>query len=166
MRIADYLPGLPATIATTMLEELRAALPLPVPDTPENRAARDHAALIAVAVLHPTNAADLILARSIVAMHAHAADCLRQADTLRHDPRMADRLRTLGNRMTRESLATTALLRTCQADAAKRAARQPPSPPPRILAPLPRDAADAREQRAARIRALDLRLIETPPTMH
>ena len=58
MSVADFLPYLAAGIARTMLEQLRTALPLPIPDTPENRDIRDQAAFAAVKALNPTNAAD------------------------------------------------------------------------------------------------------------
>ncbi|HME21605.1 MAG TPA: hypothetical protein VKI44_09720 [Acetobacteraceae bacterium] len=180
MRSTHYLPRLPATVAGVLLERLRSALPAPIPDTPENRATRDHDAFAAVAALRPANAADALFATMIVAEQAHASECLRMAGLMRQDSGMADRYRTLGNRMMRESLSSLDLLRTCQAGAAGQAASPPPaaSPPAGPLrdvslptqgeAPRPaaQPATDARQQRAARIRALDLRVIETPPTRH
>jgi hypothetical protein len=172
MSISDFLPELPATIARTTLEQLRSALPLPIPDTPENRASRDQAAFGAVAALRPANAADAVLAIMIVAAQAHASECLRRADELRHDPRMVGRLRTLANRMMREALSSLDLLRECQRRAPRPAAGRPPAPPlpgaPQceVSRPAPQAADDAAQKRAARIRALDLRVIETPPTRH
>jgi len=180
MRSTEYLPGLPATIASTLLEQLRSALPAPIPDTPGNRATRDHDAFAAVAALRPDNAADALVATMIVAQQAHASECLRMAGLMGQDPGMADRYRTLGNRMMRDSLSSLDLLRKCQGGAARQAVNPPPTafrpagPPRDVSLPTQREAprpaaqpaADARQQRAARIRALDLRVIETPPTRH
>src|SRR5271165_4822292 len=102
MRISDYLPSLPAAIASTMLEDLGSALPPPIPDTPENRAIRDHAAFAAIAALRPDNAADAMLATMIVAGQAHASECMRMAGVTRQDFRRADQYRTLAKRMMRE----------------------------------------------------------------
>ena len=57
MSVADFLPHLPAWIACATLEQLRAVLPLPIPNTPENRDIRDQEAFAAVKALNPTNAA-------------------------------------------------------------------------------------------------------------
>jgi hypothetical protein len=154
MSVADFLPYLAAGIARTMLEQLRTALPLPIPDTPENRDIRDQAAFAAVKALNPTNAADAMLAKSIVAFEAAANDTRRMADETHHDAALAARLRRLAEQLMRQAQSGRNLLRKCQA--------QPPVPPcPRALPDV-----RAEQARVARLRALDLRSMETSPTIH
>jgi hypothetical protein len=63
-----------------LIHTLRAALPPPVTDTPENRARRDNAAIAQVASLLPANAAESTLAAQYVAANARAMDCMRLAE--------------------------------------------------------------------------------------
>jgi hypothetical protein len=118
----------------------------------------------------------------IVVADAHAADCLRRADEPGMDAETARRSRTLASalaRQVRDALrtyqrhqATRRRSETSKQRAAVTGAAQTPrvvSPPasPETLRPVATDlAAEARRERAARIRALDLRVIETPTTMH
>lgn len=157
MHTTDVLPKLAPAIAEEILERLRAALPLPTPNTPATRAARDESAFFAISGLCPTDAAQASLAALIVAMQAHYLECLRQADLMRQDFKMADRFRAVGQQMMREVRGGLRLLRECQASANKAAAKPRPAMP---------CTADARRERRSRIRALNLRLIETPPTRH
>jgi hypothetical protein len=68
-----------------LIRTLRAALPAPVTDTPEDRACRDNAAIAQVASLLPANAAESSLAAQYVAANAQAMESLRLAQ----DPDMA-----------------------------------------------------------------------------
>lgn len=154
MPASDLLPAFPAFIANRMLDDLRAILPRPIPDTPENRDIRDRAALAAVKALSPTNAADAMHATLIVAFEAAAKDSQRMADGMGHDVPMAARLRRLADQLMRQAQSSRKLLRKWQAGAAAH-------PRPRFC-----PAARAEQERIARLRASDLRLIETSPTLH
>lgn len=154
MQVADFLPNIPASVAAALLAQLRAALPRPVPDTPQNREIRDRAAFAAVKALNPTDVAGAMLATMIVAMEAGAQDSFRMADEMQ-DFAGAMRMRKLGDRMMREAQRSRNFLRQCQA-------RRPRPPEPALPGPGNR----GNEERAVRPPALDLRLIETPPTIH
>lgn len=73
------LPHLPPDIVRHHVDTLLGVLPAPVPDTPEGRAARDEAALAALAALAPADAFDITLAVQIVGVNAHVMDCLRRS---------------------------------------------------------------------------------------
>lgn len=177
MELSEYLPLLPADMARYVLEQLRQTLPPPVPDTPEARAEREHRSFCAIAELRPANAADAMLASQIVLASAVAADCLRRAEACGDDVRVANANRSLARQFLREEKAARKLLQQIQkANAARKRVpwpikalrpglweRDPTAPPPRGAPPLD---AKARAERAARIRAIDLRVIETPPTRH
>jgi hypothetical protein len=62
MHTTETLPNLPPAIARQIFHTLTATLPPPVTDTPEDRAARDEAAIAAVAALHPADAFEALLA--------------------------------------------------------------------------------------------------------
>ncbi len=79
MPVDQLFPDLPAALVREVFADLCASLPLPLDDTPEARASRDDVAIAAVAALHPADAFDAKLASRIVAMDAHAADCLHSA---------------------------------------------------------------------------------------
>ncbi|HET7881929.1 MAG TPA: hypothetical protein VFL55_13675 [Acetobacteraceae bacterium] len=79
MQISDAIPNLPAEIVRHGLETLIGILPRPIPDTPENLAAREASAIRAVAALRPRDAFQLMLAVQIVGTDAHAMECLRFA---------------------------------------------------------------------------------------
>jgi hypothetical protein len=179
MSITNLLPHLPPFIAQHSLDDLRKALPLPIPDTPETREARDRAAFAAVAALRPADAADAMMAVSIVLAQAHAADSMRLAHETR-DPRQAERWRALSRQSMNNVRAGLRLLEKIQASRRKQAVqRQAQAPRPDTAlchAPLPenpprqpppaRPGDTARAERESRLRALDLRTIETPSTRH
>ncbi|HME24942.1 MAG TPA: hypothetical protein VKI44_27045 [Acetobacteraceae bacterium] len=79
MHLIDYLPQLPPPVARYALYTLTKALPPPDTDLPEERAARDVAAVAAVAALRPADALEARLAAQAVAADAHVIDCLRLA---------------------------------------------------------------------------------------
>jgi hypothetical protein len=76
MSVAYSLPNLSPDISRDILDTLIETLPHPDVTTPENYAARDEAAIAAVAALEP---ADII--------EAHMAIMARQVETLRRDLR-------------------------------------------------------------------------------
>ncbi len=182
MNITELLPNLSAAVARHLLDTVHGSLPRPIFDTPENRAARDQAAIAAIVGLQPGDAFEAMHAALIVVADAHAADSLRRADQPGLDAETARRSRTQAGALARQ---VRDALRTYQRHQATRrrseASKQPAaitgaghrpyavSPPPSPETPRPGTAdlaAEARRQRAARIRALDLRVIETPATMH
>jgi hypothetical protein len=182
MNITDLLPNLSAAVARHLFDTVRGSLPRPILDTPENRAARDKAAIAAIVGLQPGDAFEAMRATLIVVADAHAADCLRRADQPGTDAKTAHRSRTLAGALARQ---VRDALRTYQSHQASRrrseAGKQPAvaaglSDQPHVVSlpasletprPVVTDlAAEASRQRAARIRALDLRVIETPATRH
>jgi hypothetical protein len=177
MNITELLPNLSAAVARHLLDTVHGSLPRPIFDTPENRAARDQAAIAAIVGLQPGDAFEAMHAALIV-----VADALRRADQPGLDAETARRSRTQAGALARQ---VRDALRTYQRHQATRrrseASKQPAaitgaghrpyvvSPPPSPETPRTGAAdlaAEARRQRAARIRALDLRVIETPATMH
>jgi hypothetical protein len=60
-----------------LVHTLRASLPPPVTDTPEDLARRDNAVIAQVACLLPVNADEAILAVQYVAANAGVLECLR-----------------------------------------------------------------------------------------
>jgi hypothetical protein len=68
--LIDALPLLPRPIARHTLFILTEALPPPLGDLPEERAARDESAIAAVVALHPVDAQEARLAARSVAADA------------------------------------------------------------------------------------------------
>ena len=81
----DSLPNLPAAVSRVAFATLCTSLPRLAVDTPENRAARDEAAMIAVAALHPADGFEAKLAAEIVAADAWVMDNHRLAAEFRND---------------------------------------------------------------------------------
>jgi hypothetical protein len=88
---------LPRDMYYQVIHTLRAVLPPPVTDAPEDLVRRDHAAIAQVASLVPANADEANLGAQYVAASAYALDCLR---------------------LVRENPADTALVLKCSAQAA------------------------------------------------
>jgi hypothetical protein len=80
MSVAYSLPNLSPDISRDILDTLIETLPHPDVTTPENYAARDEAAIAAVAALEPADIIEAHMAIMIVAADAHAQVCLRLAD--------------------------------------------------------------------------------------
>jgi hypothetical protein len=76
---------LPRDAYYQLIHSLRALLPPPITDTPEDEARRDNAAIAQVACLLPASAAEATLGAQFVAAHTHAADCLRFARKFEDD---------------------------------------------------------------------------------
>ena len=103
MRADQHLPDLPPALAREAYAELCGSLPAPPADTPDARAAREDAAMAAVAALHPADAFEARLAVRIVAMEAHAADALRSASLAAADPDAQHRCRSQAASMARQA---------------------------------------------------------------
>jgi hypothetical protein len=166
--IIDALSNLPRPIARHTLFMLTEALPPPLGNLPEERAARDEAAVAAVADLQPADAYQARLAARSVGADAHAMDCLRLAALAGRDSDEARRCRAQAVAMARTAEAALRSLRAQQAagarpaDAATPALDEAPAPPvPAPAEPPPSDIlAEANEyalnhrKRAALIRRL------------
>ena len=144
MSIDQRLPNLPAYVVSHTLDTLRAALPPPVPDTSKNRAAMEELAVAALVALQPSDAFEAMLATQIVLQEAHAADCLRLAAEHGADPVIARRNRAMAGTMMKLMRSGLRTLRSRQAGRHGAQGTQTP----RV------------------VHALDLRVIETPPTRH
>jgi hypothetical protein len=103
MSITEALPHLSPAVARYTLHTLIRELPPAIPDTQEDRAERDEAAIAAVAALHPEDAFEARLAVRIVAADAQAADCLRSAAASGHDASEARRCRAQAGMMMRHA---------------------------------------------------------------
>lgn len=79
MNLVEHFPHLPTAVAFHTLNALRAGLPAPVPDTPEQRAARDASAIALINSLQPIDEAEAALAVKYVLDSAHAMECFRLA---------------------------------------------------------------------------------------
>jgi hypothetical protein len=157
------------------LEELRATLPRPIPDTPGAREVRDEIARSMFLALNPADVLDANFACQIILLSAHANDSLRIARETAHDPKFSRSARAQARSMMRLMRGTLGDLHAHQLARAEAWAGQPPPVPATSqLQPCPvpppnppaTSDADAKAQRAARIRELDLRVVETPDTRH
>jgi len=128
MRITDSLPNLPPAVARYTFHVLVSALPLPVTGSPEDRAAREEAAIAAVAALYPADAFEGRLAARIVATDAHAMDCLRLAVEPGIDPQDVRRRYAQASSMMRQS--QSALYALQRRQAAREKAEAALYPPP------------------------------------
>jgi len=164
MRITEILPNLSPDVARYTLDTLLAALPPPVPDTPENRAKHAELTFAAFASLRPANPVEAMLAAQVLASSAQVAYLLRLAAQPGLDPRTARQARTQAGSMARCERDALRMLQDSQKARSAVPATWPPAPPEPTQAE--RRAAEAAKQRAARIRALDLRLIDPPPSIH
>lgn len=162
MSLIDALPNLTPAIARHTLYILTGALPPPLSELPEERAARDEAAITAVADLRPIDAYEARLAARSVAADAYAMDCFRLAGESGRDPDAARRCRAEANAMSRVAESALRSLHRMQASRAKPEAalilaegqpqirhRAPepvaakPQPPRQVNPPLPDLATEA-----------------------
>lgn len=143
MSILDALSNLPQPIARHTLFMLTEALPPPLGNLPEERTARDEAAVAAVADLQPADAYQARLAARSVGADAHAMDCLRLAALAGRDSEEARRCRAQAAVMARTAEAALRSLRAQQAagvrpaDAVTPALDDVPAPPVPAPAELP-----------------------------
>jgi hypothetical protein len=161
MSVTLSLPNLPPAVARYTLFELTEGLPPPVTDMPEERAARDEAAIAAVADLRPANAFEARLAVRAVAADAQAMQCLRFAGQPGQPPEKAHGLRAQALAMMRASQGALRSLQGIQAARAKAAAapalgeaREPADPPPVDVAAEADRFAQRHRRQAALIRRL------------
>jgi hypothetical protein len=129
---------------------LRASLPPPITNTPEDEAHRDLAAIAHVASLLPGNAEEADIAALYVAAKAQGADCIRLARAYPNDPMLILKCTAQAASMMREALRWRALLERLQA--ARQKLEQDTAA---------RDAANATEQRALSL--LARALAHAPP---
>ena len=94
---------------------LRAALPTPVPNTPEALSRRDHAAIAEVASLRPANPAEAALAAQYVAANAQAMDTLGRARSAGTDHDLARKCAARAIDMMRQAEGAIQLLLRVQA---------------------------------------------------
>ena len=153
--IAKLLTYLPEYMLDDAVTTFIATLPAPIPDTPEIRAARITYAMQAFVALNPADAADAKLAQFVVVAELTAAWCKQRIMQPDITPKLARSFARQAESMLKFARSTRRTVFKSE-------------PPPAPAAPTPQDkrAAAANAERAARIRALDLRLIDTPPTMH
>jgi hypothetical protein len=118
------LPDLPAAVSRVAFTTLCDSLPRLAVDTPENRAARDEAAMIAVAALHP---ADGFEAAEVVAADAWVMDSHRLAAEFRNDTAITLRCRAEARCMMREMRSHLRELRRMQAERDKALAAMHPA---------------------------------------
>ena len=130
MSITESLPNLPPSVARHTLYVLTEALPPPITDMPEERAARDETAIAAVAELHPGNTIEARLAARVVAADAHAMDCLRLAGQPGRQPEDGRRCRSQAVTMMRAAQSALLALRSMQAARGKSDAARASEPPP------------------------------------
>lgn len=113
------------------LEELRATLPRPIPDTPYGREVRDEIARCMFLALHPADVLDATFACQIILLNAHADDSLRIAREAVHDPKFARSARAQARSRMRLMRDTLGDLHARQlARAAAQAGRPQPAPQP------------------------------------
>jgi transposase len=112
----DLALQLPADVYYRVVHDLRAHLPPPEIDTPEEIARRDNAAIAKVAALLPVNAAEADLARQAVSASTYAADCLRLACQCRNDPKIYLQSTAQSASQQRQSMRALTLLQRMQAE--------------------------------------------------
>ena len=134
---------------------------------------------VTVPALHPADVLDANFACQIILLNAHANDCLRIARETPHDPKLARGARAQARSMMRLMRGTLGDLHARQLTRAEvQAGQRQRAPIPAPLQPVPQPrsvqppnppsnaVADAKAQRAARIRELDLYVVATPDTRH
>ena len=115
MSAIDALPQLPPAIARHTIFLLLESLPPPLSDIPEERAARDEAAIASLAVLKPGDAFEARLAARAVAADARATECLRLASAPKMPLDRVDQCVRQANAMMRASAAALRSLQAMQA---------------------------------------------------
>ena len=141
----NMLPNLSPAIAREVFATLCTALPGPAIDTPENRAARDEAAMAAVAALHPADAFEAKLAAEIVAADASVMDCLRLAAQYGSDLTATLRCRAQATSTMRQMRSA---LRDLQKIQATREKAEATVPEPAAQPPQPNDPTEAESNAA------------------
>jgi hypothetical protein len=177
MDVAKRFPQLPETVLRHMIDDMCSKLPAPEPDTPENRERFRQAAINEFIKLDPFDIFDAMAAKSIVISEALAWECSRNASKPCLDLKLAGRWSSLAENQRRLAQSMRRdierrrkkRLKEAQQQAAKaKRERQPLALTPAGVSfrTPPRCQPMTKEQRAARIRALRLHLVEAPPTLH
>ena len=115
-RHPDLAAQLPADVYYRVIHDLRGHLPTPEPDTPEEIARRDNAAIAKVAALLPVNAVEADLARQVVSASAYAADCLCLARRHRNDSKVYLQCTAQSASQQRQAMRALTLLQRIQAE--------------------------------------------------
>ncbi len=141
----DHTLLLPRDTYHHLIHTLRAALPPPITDTPEDPGSspgqalvrRDNAAMAQVSALLPATADEANLAVTYVAAGAQAMECLRLARQYPGDPNFVLNCTAQAAGMMRQARATRSLLLRVQAERGKRGADNTAAtgPPGRNTAP-------------------------------
>ena len=118
----DLTIHLPRDVYYQVVHMLRAALPPPVTDTPEDLARRDNAAIAEVACLLPANAEEATTAAQYVAANVQAMDCLRLAREHAADLSLVLKCTAQSASMMRQARGARSLLLRVQAARRKREA--------------------------------------------
>jgi hypothetical protein len=118
----DLTLQLPRDTYHQLIRTLRAALPPPVTDAPEDLVRRDNAAIAHIAALFPATGDEASLAATYVAANARAMDCLRLAHQYPADPNLILKFTAQSGNMMRQARATWSLLLRVQAERRKREA--------------------------------------------
>jgi hypothetical protein len=118
----DLSLRLPRDMYYHLVHTLRAALPPPTTDTPDDLARRDNAAIAQVASLLPASADEASIAAQYVAAGAQALDCLRLAREHAADTPLALKCTAQAASMMRQSRGARSLLLRVQAERRKREA--------------------------------------------
>ena len=159
-----YFPSfhhLSADLVRQNVEALHAALPAPVPDTPQTRAVMQEYAFGMFALLNPQDVRAASLAVSVILFSVHASHALSFAADPRSDPSISRQFRRQARGMAKLSRELLRDLQEYQFASAEAAARQPLVPA--TQAAIPTAAPRTCTTRKA---ATDLRLFETPSTVH
>jgi hypothetical protein len=177
MDIAKRFPQLPENVLRRMIDDMCSILPAPEPDTPENRERFRQAAINEFVALDPFDIFDAMSAKDIIICEALAWDCSRNAAKAGGDLKLLGRWESLvrNNLSLAQSMRRDIERRRKKRlkEAQKKAPPPKREPSPLVLTPagvvfrdLPARQSMTSEQRAARIRALRLHLVEVPPTVH
>src|SRR5487761_2338316 len=116
----DLTLQLPRDMYYYLVHTLCAALPPPIPDTPEERVRRDNGAIAQVASVLPANADEATLAVQYVAAAAQALVCQRLAQAHAADTKLAMQCNAQAASMMRQSRGARSLLMRVQAQRHKR----------------------------------------------
>jgi hypothetical protein len=128
------VPHLPPDVCDQLVYTLRAVLPAPVSNTPEDAARRDNAAIAHIACLLPANAEETDIAAQYVVAKAQAMDCLRLARAYPNDTAHALKCTAQAASMMRQARSWRSLLTRIQADRQK-AGKQPAAAEPADAVP-------------------------------
>ncbi|HUD58327.1 MAG TPA: hypothetical protein VMQ99_02390 [Acetobacteraceae bacterium] len=113
---------LPKDVYYQLIHTLRAGMPPPVTDAPEDLVRRDNDAIARVAAMLPANADEAYLAVQCIAAQADAMNCLRISHQPGIDDKLAAQRAAKASGMMRQADATRRLLLRIQSDRKKREA--------------------------------------------